>query len=631
MRCFVEIERQNRHYTGCIHQGNPAIARPLPQLKLRPDVEILIKGQAYRLGALVQALANYQPEQLAVAFDERGQMEIGHYLFSQIFENIHPCQLKPEDHAQVDLRIVTGDEHIARLPWVLLAHGGHFLSSEGWAVSLARTCRVRDCALPPSPRMLVVAPEPADMPGTRAKSHLETLEYRLSLYDHHLSLGDHIQVTYTWEQFRQLLDEFKPHIAYFYGHGVGNLDRSRLVFATGAQQRRVEKPVADFAQCLRELEDPPRLVYLNCCSGDAGGFLGAGWQLGECTPAVITNRTAAHIDAAQAQALALWQSILLDGLPPHVAMTKIRAKLADLDLTFGDARWLTPVIHCHYADWKSTPPQRVDPLEHDPHWHLKLNRVMQFGTVSYQTRQMLRERRPRTLAYVWYGQAGQGIDLFHKRVRVELQEDLATYTHFLEVRPEWPMDLDNPSRSFADMMCEAFDEHSLQDIPRCIRADTRGATGRQTLVYVRHQPVRSTKVMNPQTLKAYLRWWDQEFVPLLKDRTYALLTVSFEVKNPARFHKTVEPYLYDLELPGTIVRLLDEMEQLGKKDLFEFLQTHNIRLPRRHKDRILQEILEQTEGHYEQTISALRRLVNRALDTVEAETGAQDQTDEFDY
>lgn len=632
MRCFVEIGKADGHYTGSIHQGSPALGQPPRDLKLGPEAEVLIREQTYRLGDLVHALIAYKRRDLEIAYEERGQVEIGHYLYGQIFGKIYPTELCSEREDRVDLRIVTDDEYIARLPWVLLAHKGIFLCTSGWSVSLSRTHQVSDCTLPPSPRMLVVAPEPVGEDKTRAKSHLEALEYRLSLYDHHLSLGDHLQVATTWEQFRQQLDEFKPHIIYYYGHGVGDRYRSRLVFAAGKEHRQMEKPIGDFAQCLRDMEEPPKLVYLNCCSGDAGGFLGAGWQLGEFIPAVVTNRTAAYIDAAQAQALALWQSILLDGQPPHVAMTQIRGKLVDLDLTFSDARWLTPVIHCHYAEWKSTPPKRVEPLEHDPHWHLKLDRVAQFGTVAFQSRQMLRERRPRTLAYIWYGKAGQGIELFHKRLKVELRDDLATYAHFLEVRPKWPMHLYETDHCFADMMSEAFDVHSLQDIPQYIRAYTRGATGRQTLVYVRHQPVRSPKVMNPRTLKDYLQWWDKNFALLLRDRAYALLTVSFEVSNPAKFHRDLEKHLYDLELSRTIFRLLDELERLGKKDLFEFLQTHNIRLPRAHKDRILQEILEQTGGHYDQTVSALRHLVNRALDITEEEKMAPEQAEEeFDY
>jgi hypothetical protein len=634
MRYFVEIVKENDHYRGFIHQGNPAIAQPINNLLLHPEAEVSIKGESYKIGKLVQALIDYKPEDLRIAFEERGQLEIGQYLYARVFGKRPHSELKRSRDETVDLRIVTNDEHIARLPWVLLSNQGVFLAAAGWSVSIARYSAVSDCELPPEPKMLIIAPEPAGVEKTRATAHLDTLEYRLSSYDFRLSRDFNIKIAETWEDFRRLLAEFKPHIIYYYGHGIGDQFHSRLLFATGAQRKRTDKPVADFAQCLRDLPEPPKIVYLNCCSGDAGGFLGAGWQLGEFIPAVITNRTVSYIDAAQAQALAFWQSVLLNGQSPHLAMSDIRGKLIDLDLSFQDARWMTPVLHCHYANWKSTPPRRVDPLEHDPHWHLKLDRVLQFSTVAFQTRQMLRERRPRSLAYVWYGQEGQGVDIFHKRLRVELREDISTHAHFLEVQPEWPMDLYHPERSFADMLCEAFDVRSLPDIPRCIRAHTRGATGRQTLVYVRHQPVRSAQLINPRTLKAYLNWWDKTFAPLLSEHFYGLLTVSFVVNNPARFRKAVleQERVYDIELSETVFRLLDEMERIGLKDLFDFLQTHNIRLPRDHKDRMLQDILEKTKGNYELTIDELKKLVERAWDITDEEMPRPGEAEEeFDY
>jgi hypothetical protein len=226
------------------------------------------------------------------------------------------------------------------------------------------------------------------------------------------------------------------------------------------------------------------------------------------------------------------------------------------------------------------------------------------------------------------------VDIFHKRLRVELREDISTHAHFLEVQPEWPMDLYHPERSFADMLCEAFDVRSLPDIPRCIRAHTRGATGRQTLVYVRHQPVRSAQLINPRTLKAYLNWWDKTFAPLLSEHFYGLLTVSFVVNNPARFRKAVleQERVYDIELSETVFRLLDEMERIGLKDLFDFLQTHNIRLPRDHKDRMLQDILEKTKGNYELTIDELKKLVERAWDITDEEMPRPGEAEEeFDY
>lgn len=633
-RYFVEITKNKGGYHGAIHQGRPAVARPLGPLQLTPDVQVPIKDKSYRLGDLVQALLDYQPEDLKIAFEERGQLEIGQFLYRQLFGEQSPAILKQPEECQIDLRIVTDDEHIARLPWVLLAYKETFLAMADWCISLARTSQVKDCDLPANPRMLIVAPEPVGAPETRARKHVDELEYRLATFNYRLSLDAQLKVAYTWEAFKTLVSEFKPHIVYYYGHGVGDRHQSRLVFASGDQLKPVDKPVIDVAQCLRTLAEPPKLVYLNCCSGAAGGFLGAGWQLGDVVPAVITNRTVAHIDAAQAQALAFWQNVLLDGIPPHAAMAAIRGKLVELNLSFKDARWLTPVLHCHYADWHYPPPKRVDPLEHDPHWHLKLDRVQQFSTVAFQSRQMLRERRPRSLAYVWYGKEGQGVDLFHRRLRVELQQDLSGHAHFIQVNPTWPGHLYNPDQSFKDMLSEAFDVHSFADIPRAIRNHTRSATGRQVLVYVCHQPVSSRAIINPRSLKDYLAWWDKQFTPLLKKHYYSLLTVSFIVKNPAKFHKAVQDdvRLDDLELSETVYRLLDEMERVGKKDLEDFLKTHNIRLPRQRKDRMLQDILEQTEGHYESTIRALKKLVQRAWEEPEGEQkGEGEVEEEFDY
>lgn len=635
MRYFIELTGDGQHYQGVMHQGNPLLARALPDLAIGPQVEVDL-GQPLRLQQVVDAFVDRQNPNLAFLHEERSQVQLGHHLYQQLFGAVPPAQLQSPQDTPVDLRIVTSDEYLARLPWILLAHRGVFLSTTGWSVSLCGTTQMLSGTLPPSPRMLVVMPEPTDQgwPKTRARAHLEALENRLSLFDHHLTLGSHIALATTWEEFRQTLPTFKPHIVYYYGHGTGNRHHSRLVFASGAHNEALEKPIADVAQCLRQLAEPPQIAYLNCCSGDAGGFLGAGAQLGSFVPAVVTNRTLAYVDAAQAQGLAFWQSVLIDAQPPHRAMAELSGKLDDLNLSFSDARWMTPVMYCHYDQWKATPPQRIDPLEHDPHWHLKLDRVSQFATVAFQTRQMLRELRPRTLAYTWYGQRGQGVELFHRRLRVELQQDLGSNTHVHEVLPAWPLEFSDPDRSFADMMSEAFDVQSLRDIPGCIRAYTRGATGRQTLIYVRHEPVHSTRVMNPGLLKAYLEWWDRTFVPMMGSHTYALLTVSFEVNNPAKFRRAIldQEGLYDLELGGTIFRLLDEMERIGMKDLFDFLQTHNIRLPKSRKDRILQDILERTNGHYEQTIGALRRLVERALDEpAEVEAPPTDAADAYDY
>jgi hypothetical protein len=632
MRYFVEISRQGDGYSALAHQGNLGFGRSTLASGLGSATTLAISGRSYTLQQISTALSEYRLRELGAIYDERGQIEIGQHLYRQIFGEVRPDSFRQQSGDSVDLRIITDDEHIMALPWGLLAHQGLFLAATGWSITMARSVTVPDVTITDRPRVLIVAPEPAGL-KTRAADHLEKLEYRLALSDHRLTSEQNLRHVTTWDACCSMLKSFQPDILYYYGHGVGDQGRARLIFAD-QNGRKVEKPITDLAQLLRELPTPPRLVYLNCCGGDAGGFLGAGRQIGQVVPAVIANRTVAHTDAAQVQALAILQSILVDGRPPHVALSEINGRLTELGMSFSDARWLTPVLYSNYRTWTAPAAQRADDAIRDPHWHLKLDRVGQFGTVAFQTRQMLRERHPRSLAYVWYGKAGQGIDMFHKRLGVELRADLASHAQLLEVRPEWPMQLDNPGRSFSDMMTEAFEVQDLKAISSSIREQTHASASRIAVIYVRHQPVRLKSVLNPSTLKAYLQWWDGTFAPLLNNHQHVLLTISFEVDNPASFRDILlnRVGLYEIEFNHTIFRLLDEMERLALKDLFDFLQIHNIRLPRSHKDRILQEILEKTGGHYEQTISELRRLVERALDAASThDQPAHSEADIFDY
>ncbi len=632
MRYCIKITAVGDSYEALIYQDNPAVGRSHQGLALGPQALLSIKGRSYTLGDLVGALIGAKRRLLAEAFDERGQLELGQHLYRELFAETLPSELKRRESGPLDLRIITTDEQLMRLPWPLLAHQGIFLATEGWSVSLARSPELRRCTLPEHPRLLVIAPEPAGA-RTRADAHLEQLERRLSVYDHHLRLDEQLRLVTTWEELLSCLPEFKPHLVYFYGHGSGDAHSSQLVFADRAQ-RRIEKPVTDFVQELRALPELPLLVYVNCCGGDAGGLLGAGMQLSPYVPAVITNRTVAEVDRAQSTALALWDGILVKGLAPHAALARLPAGLAELNLSFSDVRWITPVLHAHYDRWEAPPARRYDPQDRDPFWHLKLDRVGQFGAVSYQTRQMLRERRPRSLAYIWYGRVGQGIELFHKRLQVELQDDLQPHTMLHEVRPEWPRQLLDPERSFEEMLVEAFGVTSLKLISQSIRAISRDAAGRPVLVYVRHQPVRSKEVLNLPQLKAYIHWWDRKFAPLLHEQQYALLGISFEVEKPAKFRRYLleNEQIATVDLANTNFRLLDELERVAKDDLYDFLKAHKVELPSRQRDRILDEILDETGGNYEQTIRSLRRYVDRALDQIEDDKRQQAAAEpDYDY
>ncbi len=741
MRYFVEIHKTGKAYSGSLHQGNPNTAQPLPDLQVGPAAAITIEGQAYSLQSLIHPPRTSNTHNREPTLGEHAQLQIGQHLYTQIFGDATL-------DGDVELRIISGDAFIARLPWCLLAHQGIFLCTEGWSMALSTKKDVWECCvLPESPRLLIVVPQPAvqgidnrpeddsqaktlpfslhqkivallaklpnlhDTPArqaflnsagldpqfqqqiiveappsnffqllvpalskygrlsdgryaleavlnaakeyvgqegraqcdtriqelrmalqgaprfsqgtlaplenTQAAPHIEALESRLAACDHHFLRGQHLRVASTWEDFIMMLQEFEPQIIYYYGHISGE----------------PHAPGLYFAHCLSKLNCPPCLVYVNCCHGDTGELPELARELEELVPAVITSSMSASVDMAQKQALALWDSILLQGIPPHNAVANLYCRMGDAGLPLVDVRWMTPVVFCHYDDWRATSPRPVARLDHDPDWHVKIDRVVQFSIVAEQTRQMLRERKPRSLAFGWYGEQGQGVDMFHQRLKVEFQESLSD-TCVYEVCPEWPLELHNPGWSFRDMLAEAFGVDDFEGIPFQIRSKTHGAFGTQTLIYVRHQPVASSKLINPKVLKMYLEWWNSNFARLLGKQQFALLSVSFVVKNPPKFRSLIldKERMEEVYLDHTIFRLLDEMERVAKRDLLDFLRTHNIHLPIKRRDQVLEDILRKTGGHYEQTVEELKTLIDKAWDlSAEEEQAGQEPEEEYDY
>lgn len=603
-----------------IHRG-PGEALLLPNVALGPNA-VPFKDRPYTLGSLIERLIHMDLDFIK-EFDERLQIVLGEYLYDQTFGKLNAWDL-PTGESPVEVTIVTADEHMARLPWPLLAHRGIFLCATGWSVALAPSAdALKDCEVPPHPRLLIVAPEPSDQHPTRAQEHLKELEELLSTASRYFKRGKHLEIVSTWEDLKPALDRCKPDLLYYYGHGKGNQKGSQLLFATGPNRTTREVAVIDFAHLLRRAPaDKLLLAYINCCQGDAGGLLGAGRQIGTVVPAVVTNRTIASIPAARAQACELWRALLLRGETPHQAVAGLYRQQGEMELTFGDARWMTPVLHRRYGRWQTNLPPRLRQENHDLHWRLKLDRSRQTADVTYGTREMLRNRNPRTRAYFWYGEEGQGVDLFQRRLRVEFQDaPTGTQLYPEPVNPRWPDDLRQPFRSFQDMMVEAFQVESLEEIPLRIRTRTPSRE-LLTLVYVAHPPILDPDVVQPSHMRDYLEWWDTYFVPLLREASvFGLLGVSFIHSNPAKLARQLNETLEQpepLELRDTMFIVLDELEEVVKQDLAEFLHWHGVHLPRNQRQTILEKILDRTGGRYEMTLEELKNLLHWPRDPTDS-------------
>ncbi|ETR65817.1 MAG: hypothetical protein OMM_05909 [Candidatus Magnetoglobus multicellularis str. Araruama] len=289
----------------------------------------------------------------------------------------------------------------------------------------------------------------------------------------------------------------------------------------------------DLLFSIEKMDIKPVLLYLNCLNSSAG-LINFGLTLSKKVSAFISSRFLYSFDVAQEQGIKLLLDILTKGNAPHRAVSDLFGKLdQSLNIATPQARWMTPLIFRQYSDWIATIPETPARRIHDPHWHLKIDRVSQISTVTFQTLQMLREGRLRCQAFVWYSTEGQGAEKFHNRLTIDLREHLLEFNaDFCEVRPEWPSELDRPEIAFKDCLTEAFMVKNLDDIPGAIRKMNYGTSGKQTLIYVRHIPVTSPRLINPKVLKYYLSWWDNIIIPLLERNQFALLGVSFIVKNP---------------------------------------------------------------------------------------------------
>ncbi len=164
---IIRIEYQNGQYTGQVSHGNRTYDPG--NLKLDPDETITIGDKFITLKALAHATIGYGEADFDFASDERGQMVVGQYLYSRVFTSENRSILKSAGE-NPHIRILTKDEHIGRLPWMLMAEkSGMFLSGMGCAISMASHDHWVSGQLPVSLKILVAAPQPANRLDTRAE------------------------------------------------------------------------------------------------------------------------------------------------------------------------------------------------------------------------------------------------------------------------------------------------------------------------------------------------------------------------------------------------------------------------------------------------------------------------------
>ncbi len=629
-RIIVHIKKAGDKYSGVIRCNGSEYDSGI--MDIRPDDRIdLNNGKSIAIKEMLDALMDNNAGEYGPSFDERMQIATGKYLYRQIFDKNDKNFPNGIDFENFHIQIITEEEHVTHIPWVLLAkQNGAYLTSSGACVSIGVHENRRDISLPSCPKLLVIAPEPKDWGETRAGNHIEKLEDMLREAHRDYNTGGGLKIVRTWEEFKDAVLDFELHAIYFYGHGQGDRDKTHLIFTTGRSHKAKPVSASDIAHVIKQSGNIPYIMYLNCCYGDSGGLFGAGQALSRAgVPAVLTNRTIAMIDAAMSQGILFWQNIISDGMAPHKAVANLYKDLIGGDVSLSDARWMTPVLYCHYDKWTSKPPPKINRLV-DPHWQIKLDRINQFGRVSYLTRSMLKEGRPKILVYLWYGEEGQGIDIFHHRLSVELRDEVERAC-FVEKQPEWPPFVD-PNTSFNDMICEAFESESPDHIPACIRQCSKGRANRPVLLYIRHTPLRTLKIINIKVIRQYLEWLDTYFVKLLGKNAYAVVGISYIVKKPAKFAEMVKKKIIrEIKLKKTAFHLLNELEKITEIHLRDFIRDHDIKLLESSIDNIIEYVIDNSKGKYEHVLELLKDAVSRPCDFIDKnpETDKDDEEEDF--
>lgn len=86
-------------------------------------------------------------------------------------------------------------------------------------------------------------------------------------------------------------------------------------------------------------------------------------------------------------------------------------------------------------------------------------------------------------------------------------------------------------------------------------------------------------------------------------------------------------------MSDAVLELLDELERVTRRDLIDFIRTHNIAVPADldRRDKALDDILIRSKGSYDRIIDELEHLETRIWQQGAQENGAEEDDEEDDY
>lgn len=364
------------------------------------------------LDAIARLLDGGDEHQLTASFTRSNLAEVGEILFATLFggpEDWGPVfravfdqpdgpEPRPIFNA-VRLRIATRDPALLGMPWRATSWQGKRLVAGlfPWTFEVAASETGRSAHLPVPPKILVIAPEVAEMDALGTAAHTAELREAAVSVSSRYNDPAYFRTVDNRDDLIAAVQGMQPHLVYYYGHAEVVGGQASLAL-TDASKRKRSLIMDDLANILKP---PPVAVFLNGCMSGASGWHSAGYKLSPDVPMVISNRTTAWTGRSGPAAIR-WIRDLLRGTDDPVALLDT---IDAAEATQG-FQWVTTLVHTAYDHWTSGTADE----EAMPPIGLRLDRQHQRRAALGQVSDLTQGSLKRVEAMIAYGETGNHVD-----------------------------------------------------------------------------------------------------------------------------------------------------------------------------------------------------------------------------
>lgn len=257
----------------------------------------------------------------------------------------------PTRHA-VRVRILTKAPQLLGLPWGITAWRGSFLRDSEWTFELSDVEQPRETPRLKVPAsVLLILPElGASRDKLCSEDHRDSLAEAMdTFFRQHSQSPQWFGWATTREETVRKLEEMKPSIVYYYGHGVVQPEPGLVVPSERDPRSPLEAPwtARDVTLAIRRSGAPVLVAYVNGCMTGAGGWSGVGRQLLSAVPVVLAHPTTTWTVGASRLAIRWLRRMMGDELDPVEA-----AFARDADQQMGGLGWLPLQAHTRHLTFR---------------------------------------------------------------------------------------------------------------------------------------------------------------------------------------------------------------------------------------------------------------------------------------